>query len=241
MAVDHPAYRAAGVFTEPFVHNATIGEGLAVVLGPKGDRDPGFVLSDLVLYNTGAKDLYVAPTLTEAVSGEARYPMATGSAIPLELAADIDQLVLFNANGSAGSTTAKLSASRTARRNSGREAGHPGNGEFVIRATPVANNTVVYSVTPRKPITLSAFKTWSKVVPSGAACTAALASGGKNLLSVATIDLTALTTVTLQSHTLTATVADRNIDAGVPITLTIVGGAGLTPGDLLAALTHSLR
>ena len=241
MSIEHAAYRTAQVFTEPyFLTPTTIAEGKAVVIGGYGDHDPGYVLVDGILRNVGAKPLYVARTLTEAVSGAARcvLPATTGE---LEIRGELDQLVLFNANGSAGSTDALFQAAATARKNSKKAGGHPGVGEYVVRATPVANATTIFTVTPRYPITVTGVKTWAKTPASGATCTAAVAGPAGNLLSAATIDVTGLTTVTLQAAALTATTARLDLAPGDPITITIIGGVGLTPGDLLFGLAYNLR
>lgn len=241
MTVEHAAYRQAQVFTEPwFLTPGSIAEGHCLAIGPYGDHDPGFVVVDGILRVAGAEDIYVARTLTEAVSGTARFlvPATTGE---LELRGEIDQIILHNAQGSGGATSCRLHGALTARRNSGKEAGHPGHGELVARATPVANATTVYTLSVRRKLTVSAVKTWTKVPASGAACTAAVAGGGNNLLSAASINVAALTTVTLESHTLTAEPANLDLDPGDSITITVVGGVGLTPGDLLVAIGYTLR
>ncbi|MFO0749120.1 MAG: hypothetical protein U1F43_26180 [Myxococcota bacterium] len=139
------------------------------------------MLCDGLLQVTGGKDVYVSTTLTGAVSGTGRFlvPATTGS---LEVRGEVDQLVLFNANGlSQHRCEVPGLANRTQERWQG--SGTPRTGEFVVRATPVNNNTVVYSIPVRYGLTVSAIKTWSKTVPTGAACTLAVAGGGHNLLS----------------------------------------------------------
>lgn len=239
--VTHRAYRAAQVASEPFLYtSASIGEGTALVIGPCGDKDPGSVLADLRVAVTGGEDLLVGRTLTEALSSTDRYAVPASSGT-LDVFAEVDQLVCLNVQGSGGATAVKLSGARTPKRNSKTRGGHPGHGEFVVRATPVANDTVSYTVTAPHDLVLTACKTYSKTVPSGSSCRVHLEDqDNANLLSGFFVDATGLTTVTLQSHTLTATSTRLVIGAGETITIRIVGGAGLTPGDLLVALAYTL-
>lgn len=235
-----PAMAAVGALSEPWLHRpSTLAEGHVYVYGAGGDFDPGFVLEDVLITNDGGEDLFVATTLTGAVGTARGKVLATTGTRRIE--GPVDSIVLHNAQGSGGVAQWDIQARRTAIRNVGKAAGHPGHGELHRRATPVANATTPYTLTVRQRLTITSCKTWTKVPASGATCTLAVSARGNNLLSAATVNVTTLTTVTLQSHALTATAAHLDLEVGDTITLTVVGGAGLTPGDLLAALGYTLR
>ena len=237
--LSHNTFRSAGVRSAAWMHTpAQLGEGLVWAVGPYGDKDPGQVFDRARIRVTGTKPIYVAPTLSEVLSGTDRISIAASAELPIE--GEHDALYIYNPNGSGGGADFFLQARRLAIRNS-KSWGHPGNGEFVVRATPVNNATTVYTAYARAPITLSYVKTWTKAPASGAACSLAVAGPSGNLLSAATVDVTALTTVTYQSQTLTATTSRLNLDPGHAVTLTVVGANGLTPGDLLVALGWSFR
>lgn len=246
MALDlgHRAYRQGQVGSAPFfLTPAQIGEGRVCAIGAYGDHDLQYVFDETVLANLGAEGIYIGRTLSDALAGTSRLNLAApGGDLPslTPLSGEHDALYVYNAQGSGGTADISLHGRLLPRRNSG-GVGHPGNGEFVVRATPVANATTVFTITVRAKITVTFAKTWSKVPASGAACTLAIAGPGGNLLLAATVDVTGLTTVTYQTQALTATVSRLDLDPGQTITLTVVGGSGLTPGDLLVALGWSLR
>jgi len=236
----HPANVAGLVASAPFLHTpAQLGEGKVWAIGAYGDKDPGYVFGEATIRNTGTRTIYVGRTLSEALSGTDRIAIAA-SAGDVRIEAEWDGLVVYNANGSGGGCDFAVFGRLLAKQNSGR-VGRPGLGEFVVRATPVNNATTVYTVYARAKITLTYVKTWTKSPASGAACTLAAAGPGGNLLSAATVDVTALTTVTYQSQTLTATTSRLDLNPGDAVTLTVVGANGLTPGDLLVALGWSFR
>lgn len=240
MAVAASAYHRAQIRTEArYLRPATLPEGHAYAVCAHGDYDPGFVFEDLTIENHGAEDLYVARVGSEALAGIERnvVPAKSGDIIGrLKIAGEVDGFVVHNAQGSGGSSQWQAQYALTAKQNSGGEVGHPGAGEFVVRATPPVNDTRTITLTARERITVTYFETWTKVPASGAACALSAAVPSGNLLSATNINVAGLTTVLLQSHPLTATVARRDLDPGQSITLTLVGAIGLTPGDLLVMI-----
>lgn len=242
MSIENPAYRAAQVFTEPlFWTPAQLADGTLAVIGPLGDLNPRSVLCDVRIDSVGAKQVYVAKRLVDVISGVNRFAIPATSGL-LELRGDVDTLYIYNVSGSAGTADVKVQAALTARKNSGWLGGHPAHGDIGIRATPVANAVTVYAGIAPWDITVTACKTWSKVVCSGGTgCTATVTGNGNNLLNTANINVQLLTTATLQSQALTATTANLNIDRGKPIVVTVTGTVGITPGDLLFALEYTLR
>lgn len=235
----HQAFRSGQVGPLGWPHTPPqLTEGKVWAVGAYGDRDPVNVLDRLLARNRGTRAFWIGRTLSEVLSGNDRISIAGAEPIPLE--GEWDAVYIYNPQGSGGAVDLDLQGRQLVKQNSG-NVGVPGAGEFVVRATPVANATTVFTVYARAKITLSFVKTWTKVPAFGAACTMAVAGPGGNLLSAANISVAGLTTVTYQSATLTGTTSRLDLNPGDPVTITIVGGVGLTPGDLLVALGWAFR
>ncbi len=244
MAILHPAYRTAQVFTEPWFYTpAQIAEGKLIVIGPYGDHNPGAVLSDIVARSVGAKPLFFAKRLVDVLSGTPRFSIPETSG-ELELRGDVDTLYVYNAEGSTSTADAKLHGALTARKNSGHLGGHPGHGDFGCRIANAANAATAVTITAPWNITVTAIRLWSKAVATSAAGTYLLTvtGNGNNLLSAASYSLEGLVSVTLTAMTLTATAANLNIDAGKTIVLTATSNnVDLSSGDLVASVEYTLR
>lgn len=239
LELGHPAYRNGQVGSAAWFYTLPqLGEGKVWAIGKHGDKDPGYVLDCLIARNTGTLPYWIGRTLSDALSGYDRISIEAD--VPLPFEGEHDALYIYNPQGGGGTIDGDLTARQLPRRNSG-HVGVPGNGEFVVRATPVANATTVFTITVRAKITLSFCKTWTKVPASGAACTMAVAGPGGNLLTATTVNVAALTTVTYETQALTATASRLDLNPGDQVTITIVGANGLTPGDLLVALGWTLR
>lgn len=233
----HGAHALVG--SAPFLHSiSALGEGKLYAVGAYGDVDPGYVLDKVLIRNRGSRAFYVGKTPSEALAGVNRISLLGAEPLPLE--GQCDALYIYDPQGSGGTIDADITAKQTRLQNSGR-VGHPGCGEFGVRCTPVANATTVFTLYARAKLTLTHIKPWTKVPASAAACTAAFAGPGGNLLTATNIDVTALASVTYAAQTLTATASRLDLNPGDPITITIVGALGLSVGDLFFGLGWSLR
>lgn len=160
MPVEHRAYRTAQIFTEPFFWNGAVAADELVILGPYGDADPGYVLVDVVVHNQGDEDVFVASKLTGVTADGARHRVGIEETYPIP--GEVDTLCLLGFDA----CSVQVTASRTPRRNSGKDAGHPGHGEFVVRITPpVAAGIVEVAVPIRHDMTITGVATYSKAVP----------------------------------------------------------------------------
>ncbi len=159
MSVEHRAYRTAQVFTEPFIRSRAIAGDELVIYGPFGDADPGNVLVDVVVENLGDEDVFVATTLADVVDAGKQFRVGAEQVRPIP--GEVDTLCLLGFDA----CTVQVTASRTARGNSGKVAGHPGHGEFVVRITPVADDVVEVAVPVRNDLTITGIATYSKAPP----------------------------------------------------------------------------
>lgn len=240
MSIDHPAYRNAQVFTEPFFWAGDIADGELVILGPHGDVDPEFVLVDVVVYNAGDEDVYVATTLHGAAYDGAprRLTVPAGESRPVP--GEVDTLCLLGF----GDCTLDVTATRTPRRNSGKAAGHPGHGEMVIRV-PVAADTVTDIEIPiRYGLTLTHVYLYSKTAtvdsPPSGSCTVDVLADETSLLDGAP-DIVAFG-AGFNEGDLTGTIADRTRPKGssIVVRLTSTQPSLTVTGDLAVGLTYEL-
>lgn len=232
----------AGFDAEPFLLRpvAALGEGQCYALGPGGDKNPGFVLGDIAVRNTGTRDLLVGKGLVGAVAGDERILVPAGTSRVLE--GEYASMVLHNAQGSGGATSWDLDARKLQIRNHTKQGGHPGHGELFARIAGTPNGFVQVVLEAFARMRVVGHRSWSKTVPTSTGTfVATLTGAGNNLLDAASINLKGLTTVDLETQALTGTAAHLDLEPGAPIVWTATSNnVDLVAGDVLLSLLYEL-
>lgn len=236
----------AGYVGEAWGHEpaASLAIGAVYIVGAYGDISPGHVLVDVEVRNLSEDDdLYVALTLTDAVTAGAkrwRVPAGKSCFIPGAVA----QLVV-HAPLTAGAAVAWcVLALKTSRNLPDVIGGHPGHGEHVVRVVAVQDDEAVETVRTVRATVYSSFCAFSDVENTSAAgnVTLAIEAGGNDLLAAVPYDLEAgITPGTLDEIAQTATAADLSLEAGDDVTITVEStNADMVEGDLAIGLRYLL-
>lgn len=233
-----------------------LADGTVYIIGPGGDDDPGFILTDPVLNNDSATTSYlVGATIVGTVgSGIRKTLIPAGFIVPLP--GDFEQLVFYNTSGSGANVNPDVAATTNAAGNSSAADPHvvgqrlaPSSSTFerAFRMTVTANVAVTKTWTPKADITLASMRVWSKVPCTSAGGTYLLtgtATGGprgtRTLFTA--FNLEAITAATLTAVTM-ATDADLlKIDKGETVSLVATSNnADLVIGDVAFSAEFTIR
>ncbi len=245
--VDFQAQRG---FLAGFEHmpSGGVGEGKVFSYGKFGDIDPGSVMRDVEVRNHGTIDVYASRRGLRGAVGTTDYRQIVKAGKSGFFAGDLDNLCIYNVNGSGAVAPCGVIAEQLGRADSRDMNGHPGEAEWVYRMATTANAAVTKTRTNYDPRTITGIYAWSKTVCTSAAGTYLLtatkttvAGVSRNLLA-SSLSLDGLTTVTLGTASLTATTAYLDLDPGETLILTATSNnADLVQGDLMLAVAWTLR
>lgn len=233
----------AGFLGEPWGYTpaAATAVGAVHIIGCYGDKNPGNVLVDVEVKNLSEDDdIYVALTLTDAVTAGWRVPAGKSCFIPGAVA----QFVVHVPSTASGAVSWCVLALKTNRALPDVIGGHPGHGEHVVRITVVQNDEVEATVKTVRGVVYSSFCAYSDVENTSAAGGVELTieAGGNDLLAAVPYDLEAgITAGTLDEIAQTATAADLSLAAGSDVTITVEStNADMVEGDLAIGLRYLL-
>lgn len=240
----------AGYVGEGYGHQpaAALAEGALFIVDMNGDLDPGRVMIDVAVHNTGAVDLWFAENVTDAVTAA-----STRRRIPAGksrfFAGAFASFVIYNPQGSGASCVWGFDALRTAQHLPDVRGGHPGHGQHPFRVVVVQDDIVELELVVQRRCTLAGAKAFSNSENTSAAggVTFLLQKGegddAVDLLGTVPYDLEAgITNDVLDDIALTAETEDLDLEVGDVLHLIFESdNVDLVEGDLAIVLIYTLR